>query len=229
MQIELLCRPASTVARLTLEAGEALTCEVGAMIAMSPQITVTTSGRSRGGAGGVLASMKRMFAGENWFLNHFQSNAAGAQLLIGPTMLGDIVHHRLRGGSVIVQGSSWLASNGSIELDASFPGLGKALFSGESVFWLKCTGQGDLLLNSFGAFSEVDVDGAYVVHTGHVVAFEDTLTFSVGKAAPSLLGSLLGGEGLVCRFSGRGRLWCQSHNPPAFGSAIGPMLRPRSA
>ncbi len=229
MQIELLCRPASTVARLTLDPGEALTCEVGAMIAMSPQITVTTTGRSRGGAGGVLASMKRMFAGENWFLNHFQSNAAGAQLLIGPTMLGDIVHHRLRGGSVIVQGSSWLASNGSIELDTTFPGLGKALFSGEAVFWLKCTGQGDLLLNSFGAIYEVEVDGDYVVDTGHVVAFEDTLTWSVGKAAPSLLGSLLGGEGLVCRFSGRGRLWCQSHNPPAFGSAIGPMLRPRSA
>lgn len=229
MQIEILCQPASAVARLTLDAGEAITCEVGAMIAMSPQITVTTTGRSRGGKGGLLAGVKRMLSGENWFLNHFESSAAGAQLVIGPTMLGDIVHHRLRGGTLIVQGSSWLASTGTIELDTSFAGLGKAIFGGEAVFWLKCTGEGDLLLNSFGAIYPVDVDGDYVVDTGHIVAFEDTLNWTVGKAAPSLLGSLLGGEGLVCRFKGRGRLWCQSHNPPAFGSAIGPMLRPRSA
>ncbi|MEZ6126750.1 MAG: AIM24 family protein [Planctomycetaceae bacterium] len=49
--------------------------------------------------------------------------------------------------------------------------------------------------------------------------FEDTLQFTVTKAGASLIGSLLGGEGLVCRFSGQGRLFCQSHNPPSFGKA----------
>ncbi|MEE8143359.1 MAG: AIM24 family protein, partial [Planctomycetota bacterium] len=51
----------------------------------------------------------------------------------------------------------------------------------------------------------------------------------VGKASRSLLGSFLGGEGLVCKFSGRGRLFCQSHNPVSFGRLLGPLLKPRSA
>ena len=114
--------------------------------------------------------------------------------------------------------------------DRQFDGLadlGKALFSGESVFWVKCSGQGDLFLSSFGAIYEVDIDGTYVVDSGHIVAFEDTLTFRVGKLGDSWLRTFLSGEGLVCHFSGRGKLYCQSHNPPNFGRLLGPDLRPR--
>ena len=106
-------------------------------------------------------------------------------------------------------------------------GLCKALFSGESMFWVKCQGEGDLLLNSFGGIYTIDVDGEYTVDTGHIVAFEDTLTFRIGKASKSLVGSILGGEGLVCKFSGHGKLYCQTHNPSSFGHALGPNLRPR--
>ncbi len=225
MQTELLCRPASTVAKLGLARGETVTCEVGAMLAMSDGLSVETTSRTRGG--GFLRGLKRAFSGEGIFLNHFTASREGAWLVIGPTMLGDIVHHTLRGGSLIVQGSSWLASGPGVEIDTAFQGLGRGLLSGESIFWVKCSGSGDLLINSFGAIYTIDVDGEYVVDTGHIVAYEDTLQFDIRKAAATLLGSLLGGEGLVCRFRGKGRLWCQSHNPPAFGQALGPMLRPR--
>jgi uncharacterized protein (AIM24 family) len=83
------------------------------------------------------------------------------------------------------------------------------------------------LLSSFGAIYEVSVTGEYVVDSGHIVAFEDTLQFTMGKASKSLVGSFLGGEGLVCKFSGQGKLYCQSHNPPSFGKLLGPKLRPR--
>ena len=86
-----------------------------------------------------------------------------------------------------------------------------------------------MLLNSFGAIYPVDVNGAYTVDTGHIVAFEDTLNFGIGKASDSLIGSFLGGEGLVCKFTGQGRLYCQTHNPPSFGSMLGPLLRARQA
>lgn len=197
------------------------------MIAMSSELTVETSSRTKGGSGGFVSGLKRMFAGENFFLNHFTASAPDQVLILGPGLLGDIVSHRLNGGTLIVQGSSWLASDPGIELDATFQGLGKALFSGESVFWVRCSGTGDVLLSSFGAIYEVQVDGQYVVDTGHIVAFEDTLQFELGKAASSLLGSFLGGEGLVCKFNGRGKLYCQSHNPPSFGKLLGPMLKPR--
>ena len=227
MQIEVLARPAAAAARLTIERGETVTCEVGAMIAMSSGFHVETSAQQRGTGGGLMSGIKRVFAGENFFLNHFTAELADQHVIVGPKLLGDIVHHRLRGGSLIVQGSSWLASTAEVTVDATFAGISNALFSGERVFWVKCAGHGDVLLSSFGAIYEVAIDGTYVVDTGHIVAYEDSLQFRIGKAGASLFGSFLGGEGLVCKFSGQGKLYCQSHNPPGFGKILGPKLRPR--
>jgi len=228
MQYELLARPASSIAKVSLNAGESITCEVGAMIAMTSGITVETTTRQKGGSGGgVVKGLKRMFAGESMFLNHFTATSPEQSLIIGPRMLGDVMHYSMTGGTLIVQGSSWMASSTSIDVDATWQGLGKALFSGEGMFWVKCSGSGSLLMSSFGVIYPVDVNGEYVVDSGHIVAFEDTLQFQLAKASKSLIGSFLGGEGLVCRFSGQGKLYCQSHNPPSFGKLLGPKLRPR--
>lgn len=227
MQYELLARPASTVAKLLLQDGEAFTCEVGAMISMTPGFNVETTSRNKGGGGGIMKGLKRMFAGENFFLNHFTATYPNQSLIIGPQLAGDIVYHPLRAGSLIVQGSSWLASSIGVEIDATWQGLGKALFSGERMFWVRCSGAGDIFLSSFGAIYEVQVDGEYIVDTGHIVAYEDTLQFSIRKATNGLISSFLSGEGFVCKFQGQGKLYCQSHNPPSFGQLLGPKLRPR--
>jgi len=227
MKFSVLARPAASVLRLQLDAGEILTCESGAMIGMSSGFQVETTSRSRGGGGGIIKGIKRMFSGENFFLNHFTSTQPNQTLLIGPTMLGDIVNYPLSGGSLIVQGSSWLASDAGVDIDATWQGFASALFSGESMFWVKCSGAGQVFLSSFGAIYPIEVRGDYIVDTGHIVAFEDTLQFKITKAGSSWIGSFLGGEGLVCRFSGQGKLFCQSHNPPSFGKLLGPKLKPR--
>lgn len=226
MHTEIMARPSASVAKLTLESNETVTCEVGAMIAMSTAFRVETSASKRGG-GGLWGGMKRMVAGENFFLNHFTAQRGEQTLYLGPVLSGDIVHRRMMGETLIVQGSSWLASGPGVQLDTSFQGVGNALFSGESAFWLKCSGHGDLFLNSFGAIYEIDVSDTHVVDSGHIVAFEDTLQFSVGKLGDGWLQTFLSGEGLVCHFRGQGKLYCQSHSPPSFGGVLGPMLRPR--
>ena len=227
MKFQMLCRPAATAVRFALDAGEQLTCEVGAMIAMSSGMVINTTSRRRGGSGGIIKGLKRMFSGENFFLNHFTAQAPNQSLLIGPSMMGDCIHHPLTGSTMIVQGTSWLASTGNIEIDTTWQGFSSAIFSGESMFWVKCSGSGDLFLSSYGAIYPIQVNGEYTVDTGHIVAFEDTLQFRIGKAGKSLLGSFLGGEGLVCKFQGQGTLYCQSHNPPSFGKLLGPKLKPR--
>ncbi|MBI4817945.1 MAG: TIGR00266 family protein [Deltaproteobacteria bacterium] len=225
MLIEVLARPAAAVARLEMEAGETLIAEVGSMIAMSAGFRVETTSRSRG-EGGIMRGIRRMFSGESFFLNHFTATSGRQELYLGATLAGDVKHHQLRGGTLVVQGGSWMASGTGIEIDTTFQGLGAGLFGGEGLFWVKCSGQGDLLLESFGAIYEVQVTDEYIVDTGHIVAYEDTLRFEVTKAGESWIGSFLGGEGLACRFKGQGKLYCQSHNPSSFGKAIGPKLRP---
>lgn len=224
MQIDVMNRPAAACVRIGLSPGEKVIAETGAMIALSGGVRTETTSQTRGG--GFLSGLKRVLAGESLFLNHFTGEKDGAQVLFAPPLAGDILHHTLRGGRLIVQGSSWLCSSGDIHIDATWQGFGKALFSGESMFWVNLSGTGDVVLSSFGGVFTVDVDGDYVVDTGHIVAFEDTLQFKIGKASDSLIGSFLGGEGLVCKFNGKGRLWCQTHNPPAFGKEMTAYLKP---
>ena len=79
---------------------------------------------------------------------------------------------------------------------------------------INVTGTGDLFYNSFGGVIEKDVDGELVVDTGHVVAFEPSLSYTIGGMG-GIKQTLFSGEGLVMRFSGRGKLVLQTRQLPA--------------
>lgn len=197
------------------------------MVAMSPHMTVETTVRDRGDeAGAVGRGLRRLAAGHRLLITHFTATQPDQQLVLAPALPGDIDARPLE-GSLLVQANSWLASTGDVAIDVSWQGIGNALFSGEGLFWVRCKGQGELLLASFGATYEIDVDGAVLVDTGHVLAFEDTLEFRVTRAASSWVGSVLSGEGLACRFEGRGKLVCQSHGPPRLSHALAPWIQKR--
>tara|TARA_B100001989_G_scaffold253271_1_gene239446 strand:- start:3383 stop:4063 length:681 start_codon:yes stop_codon:yes gene_type:complete len=226
MKTEILQRPANTIVKLELNAGEELTAEGGSMVAMSPGLSVETTTHKRGKRS-LRKAGKRLLAGESLFMNHYKCEADKATLFLAPTLSGDIVHRPLENGkTLIVQGSSFVAHWGNVDMDMKWQGF-KSLIAKEGMFWIKLSGSGELLLNAFGAIYPVDVDGEYIVDTGHIVAFEEGLDFKLSKAGSSWMGSFMGGEGFVARFKGKGRLWCQSHNQSAFGYILGPMLRPR--
>lgn len=225
MNVKLLHQPDSAIARVTLGAGEELVAEAGCMIAMSGYINASTTLR-QGKGGGILGGLKRMVAGESLFLSVFRSPKAGGEVFLGPKLIGDILLYQMTGTGLVVQASSYLASESDIDIDLGFQGF-RSLFAGESIFWLDISGKGSLLLSSFGAIYEIPVNGEYIVDTGHIVAFEKSLTFDIRKAGSSWLGAFLGGEGLVCRFKGQGRVFCQTHNPGAFGRTVGSQLPSR--
>lgn len=227
MNIEILQQPDSAIAKITLDAGEELIAEAGSMIAMSGSINASTTLR-KGKGGGIMGGLKRMLTGESLFLSVFRSPTAGGEVFLAPKMLGDLLHYRVLETGIIVQATSYLASESDVNIDLGWQGF-KSVFSGESIFWLDITGQGSVLLSSFGAIYEIPVNGEYIVDTGHIVAFEKSLSFEVTKSGSSWVGSLLGigGEGLVCRFKGKGRIFCQTHNPNAFGQLVGSQLPPK--
>ncbi|NJR49712.1 MAG: TIGR00266 family protein [Leptolyngbyaceae cyanobacterium CSU_1_3] len=228
MQVEVLHQPDSSIAKIDLDPQEELIAEAGSMVAMSGFLNVSTTLR-QGKGGGVFGGLKRMLAGESLFLSVFRSGTAPGELYLAPKLIGDILPYQLsadRSGGLVVQSTGYLASTPGVDIELGFQGI-KSIFSGESIFWLNVTGQGLVLLSSFGGIYEIDVDGEYVVDTGHIVAFEKSLSFSIAKANKSWIGALMGGEGLVCRFRGKGRLFCQTHNPGAFGRTIGSQLPAR--
>ncbi len=227
MKVELLHRPGNTAAKVVLEQGETCTAESGAMIAMSGHMNITTTTHKKS-SGGLLKAAKRMLAGESLFLNHFDSGEKSGEVWFGTDLAGDMTCLELDNENLIVQSGSFLVCEDSIDMDMGWQGF-KSLFSGESVLWLNLQGKGKVVLSSFGAIYPVEVDGEYIVDSGHIVAFNETLDFSITKAGKSWIGSFLGGEGLVCKFQGRGTVWCQSHNPRGLGLSLTPFLRARRA
>jgi len=225
MQIDLLKRPGNSAARVTLSPGEHLTSESGAMIAMSDNLELTTTTHKRN-TGSLFAAAKRLLAGESLFLNHFSASSVAGEVFLAATLPGDMLRYDLQGENLIVQSGSFVACESSVNLNLGWQGF-KSFFSGESVFWLQLSGTGPVIISSFGAMYPIEVDGEYIVDTGHIVAFQETLNFTVTKAGGSWATAILGGEGLVCRFSGRGTVWCQSHNAKGFGVELGPELKPR--
>ncbi|MCG5057071.1 MAG: TIGR00266 family protein [Limnoraphis sp. WC205] len=226
MKIKILQQPDCAIARVTLEAREELIAEAGAMVAMSEYINTSTTLR-QGKGGGIFGGLKRMIAGESLFLSVFRSPIAGGEVFLAPKLLGDILHYQVSEIGLVVQATSYLASHSDVDIELGFQGF-KSLFSGENIFWLDLSGRGDVLINSFGGIYEVDIKDEYIVDTGHIVAFEKTLNFEITKPGSSWIGAFLGGEGLVCRFRGRGKLYCQTHNSTAFGQLVGPLLPMKS-
>jgi uncharacterized protein (TIGR00266 family) len=226
MQTEIIHSPGASAARVRLDGGESLTAEGGSMIALGGEVTLETTTHQKGGSGGLLKAAKRLLGGESFFLNHYTAGLSGGEVWLAQTLPGDMMKMALENQTIIVQAGSFVACSAGINLDVGWQGF-KNFLSGESLFWLRINGTGRVILSSYGAIYPVPVNGEYIVDTGHIVAFDETLNFKLSKAGKSWISSLLGGEGLVCRFQGQGIVWCQSHNAPSFGKTLGPKLRPR--
>jgi len=226
MRVELVNQPGNTAAKIKLLPGEICTAESGAMLAMSSNMQITTTTHKKQ-SGSLFKAAKRLLSGESLFLNHFEVQQDEGEVWLGTGLAGDMLVVPLDNDNLIVQGGSFLACDQGIEIDMGWQGF-KSLLSGESVFWLKLKGSGTAVLSSFGAIYPIEVNGDYIVDSGHIVAFSETLNFSITKAGKSWIQSMLGGEGLVCKFSGRGTVWCQSHNERSFGTLLTPNLKVRS-
>lgn len=214
MQVEIKAGPAFAYGEVTLPPNASVRVEAGAMAMQRGDVTVATSTQ-----GGFLKGLKRTIAGESFFVNDFSAGAGGGMVGVAAALPGDMVLVDLsQGQTIMVQSGSWIASDTSIDVDSSWGG-GKTFFSGEGLILLKCSGNGQVLLSSYGAIIEASLaDGEVMtLDTGHVVAFHDTITYSVRKAG-SWKTSLLGGEGLVTDFTGPGRIWMQTRSTPDFVS-----------
>ena len=130
----------------------------------------------------------------------------------------------MQGESIVLQSGAYLGSDPSIELETKWGGA-RTFFSREGLFLIRASGRGPLLFSSYGAIVEVQVPpSGYVVDTGHLVAFEPSVQWEVTKVG-GIKSLLFSGEGLVCRFSGQGKLWLQTRSFDAFLGQIIPQVQ----
>lgn len=224
MEHEILYKPSYSLARVKLKAGEAVTAEAGAMVSMSEGITMETQAK-----GGLLSGLKRSFlGGESFFLNTFKAATTG-EVTFAPSLPGDIVHFMLNGETIFVQSGSYMASSPDISIDTKWAGA-KGFFAKEGLFLLKVQGIGDVFLSSYGAIHEIKLDAgeSHTVDNGHMVAFDESVKYGV-KRVGGLKSTLFSGEGLVCSFTGPGRVFMQTRSEDAFLSWLIPHLPKRES
>ena len=222
MRYEIMYQPAFAVAKILLEHGEAIRAESGAMLSMSPSITLES--KIHGGIGKMFG---RMLGGESAFQTSFTATGGAGELLLAPSAPGDIFALPLTGHPMMLTSGSYLA--GDINLQMETHASMRGLFGGEGLFMMRMLGQGLLLVSSFGALHAIQLAPGqkYIIDTGHLVAFSDGMGFEVRRAARSLLGSLTSGEGFVCEMTGPGIVYMQTRTPSGFGTWVGSFI-PRS-
>ncbi|MGE0713516.1 MAG: TIGR00266 family protein [Planctomycetota bacterium] len=216
MKYEIIGGVSYPALEVTLEPGQKLVSEAGAMAWMDSHVKVETAMR-----GGLLKSLARAFVtGESLFQNSYHVEGKPGLIAFVPGPMGQIVDLDLD-GELFLEKGAYLVSEPGIELQTKFEGL-KGLFN-EGVFTLRAVGKGKLFFNAYGAVEEIHVDGDYIVDNGYAVAWEPTLSYTLTKARK--IRSFLFGDQLLLRFSGRGRLWCQSHSPTSLANFMHPYRR----
>ena len=201
-----------------LEPGEKFVSDAGAMIRASSNIDIDVTTGSRG-KGGILGGIGRLLTGDTFFLSTYEVT----------DHMGEVREVSVSPDEAwLCAGGSFLGAASTLTLDTRFQGL-RGLLGGESLSLLRVSGSGQLLVSALGMLTTMEIDGELIVDTGHLVAFTEGLAYKIDKVGGGWINTWLSGEGFVMRFSGKGRIILQSHNPTRFGRQLGPLLPERQS
>ena len=205
MQYEILSQDTFPMLRVSLDQGEHICCERGAMITMSQGLKL--EGGVKGGlAGGLIRSF---LTHESFFTSSITAAGASGSVYLGSGEHGSILALGVTPEKgLVAQKGSYLASTPDVELGTKMQGLFQGLTSRQGFFLIRLTGSGTAFLSAAGAAHRFDLEPGetMVVDNGHLLAWDEDLEYTMQKAA-GLLSSVTSGEGLVCKFTGPGTLY----------------------
>ncbi len=213
------------LALVKLQAEQSISAEAGAMVSMSANVELQSNLK-----GGVFGALKRAVGGESAFVSTFTARGAAGEVTFAPGAPGDVVGIEMQNQTFFVQASSYLAGDTSLQVETKFGGM-KSWLGGEGLFLLSVSGNGLLLISSFGAIhrKKLQPGERYVVDTGHLVAWEGQMQYQLRKAARGFFQSVFSGEGLVADFMGPGELLIQTRNLAAFAGLLKPFFPSQSS
>jgi uncharacterized protein (TIGR00266 family) len=207
---------------VSMRRGEMIYCESDAMVMMESNLEL--KGKMRGGLG---AALMRTFAnGESFFQQHIEAVRGDGDCLLSPTLPGAVQIVDCGPNQYLISDGAFVAASSSIELKVRTQSLGNALFAQSGGFFVtETSGQGQVAVSGFGSMSVLDVEPGKdaIIDNSHVVCWDSTLRYEIsvttGQSAGflgNLVNSAVSGEGVVLRFSGKGKVYVCSRNRKAF-------------
>ena len=207
---------------MSLESGEKIKTDQGAMSWMSPNMVMETVG---GGAGKVFG---RMFSGESLFQNRYTAKGGPGTIAFASSFPGSIRAVEIDPGHpVVVQKRGFLASESGVELSVFFKKkVASGLFGGEGFIMEKLSGRGTAFIEIDGSAVEYDLGPGerLIASTGQVAMMDATCTMDV-QTVKGVKNALFGGEGLFNTvITGPGRVVLQTMPLISFAGAIAEMI-----
>ncbi|MEL7331444.1 MAG: TIGR00266 family protein [Cyanobacteria bacterium J06560_2] len=219
MKYDIRYKPAFATLFLTLNPGEQIFAEAGAMASMSGKLSMDTTF-----FGGFIPGLLKAFlGGESMFLNEFANKTQNPQeIVLTQSSMGDITHIQLNGDEICLQPGAYIAHTKGTKVELQWAGFA-SWFAGEGLFKLKLSGNGMVFFGAYGGLSEVNITNDFVVDSGHLVAYEPSIQMNVGLAG-SMMGSFTSGEGFVNKLQGTGKIYLQSRSMGGLVKFLRPKL-----
>ena len=180
MKYEIKYKPSYAMLVVTLDQGETITAESGAMTYMDPTIEAHTRKREKSLLGSLGLSI---IGGQSFWVNDYTATNAPGEAAFVSAPVGDIATLEVKPNQgYIIQKSAYIASTNTVDLDVKWEGFTKGLF-GQGLFMLKATGNGLLFINTFGAIDThtLKPGQTLIVDNFHLVGFSDTCSYKVTK------------------------------------------------
>ena len=206
---------------ITLDPGEMVIAEAGAMMYMTQGIKMETvfgdpSQQSQGFWGKLASAGKRMLTGESLFMTTFTAVSSGRETVaFSSPYPGKIVpmHLDQLGGELICQKDAFLCGARGIQVSIAFQKkIGAGLFGGEGFIMQRLTGDGIAMIHAGGTIMQFDLQAGQTLKldTGCLVALTPSVRYDI-EFVGGLKNTLFGGEGLfLANVSGPGRVWLQT-------------------
>jgi len=206
---------------VSLAQGERVYAESDAMVMMDS--TLEMQGRM---TGGLLNSLARRLANdESFFQQEVVASRGPGDCLFSPVLPGSIQLINVGQQRYTIADGAFVAAERTVELKVKTQGLANALFAHTGGFLvMEASGQGTLAVSGFGSIFSLDVVPGkdVIIDNAHVVAWDSSLSYSVSATGVSsgfvqgLVSSVTTGEGLVLKFSGRGKVVICSRNRDSY-------------
>jgi len=220
VQYELRYKPSFATIFVTLDPGDSIVAEAGAMASMDGALTM----KSEFSGGFFSGLLKKFFGGESLFVNVFKNNTRKPQqVVLTQAIVGDIECVELRGNSLCFQPGAYIACTPGVKLGVRWAGLA-SWFAGEGLFKLQVSGKGTVFFGAYGGISKKRINGDLVVDNGHLVAYDPSIKMNV-RMAGGLLGSVTSGEGFVNKLVGTGDVYLQSRSVDGLVRFLWPKFR----
>jgi uncharacterized protein (TIGR00266 family) len=205
---------------VTLDPGEAVIAEAGAMMYMREGIQMATTLDPNQQGGGLFSKLlsggKRLLSGDSFFVTVFANGGRSrSDVAFASPTPGKILPVNLRdwGGTLICQKDSFLCAARGTDVTVAFTQrIGAGFFGGEGFILQRISGDGLAFLHASGTLVSMDLaPGEELrVDTGCLVAMQPSVTYDI-RTVPGVKTALFGGEGLFfVSLTGPGRVVLQT-------------------